>query len=505
MRYKLGILILLLLLAVPAVASAAPMDTLVIVNDRPLPPATQLYLEDGRALIPFRIIFEALAASVDWDEKTQIVTATKGTVKIILRIGNISASVNSSIATLDVAPKIIGGSTYVPLRFVSEALGAAVDYSDTMIVIKEKAAAPAADPAPAEPATPAPGGEKSIQDIAKLSASVLLVRTYDASGELLGSGSGFLAGSDGKVVTNYHVIDGAVYVEVVDSESNVYEVAGVTDYDTDRDIAILLVEGLPLTPLALGDSAAVEIGATAVAIGSPRRLQNTVSSGIISGRPDIEAYAYLQTTAPISPGSSGGALLNGRGEVIGVTTGYLADSQNLNLAIPINEVKPFLQKNGLTSVAKIREEMHPQVSYADLSEYLMDNYSVYQNNGFDFYFNHITMVESDTDSDTLYGFILMDRLAFSEVVSEFLDYPLTTRLNVELWMSAVLTEVQERYPDKYILIGITYVDFFETYPDVFPADAVSYNSDTGMWDIDYTFFFVYTDELTGGADYDWKL
>ena len=89
----------------------------------------------------------------------------------------------------------------------------------------------------------------------------------------------------------------------------------------------------------LGDSNKIEIGEKVVAIGNPLGYERTVSDGIISGLREEKGMKYLQITTPISPGSSGGALLNMYGEVIGITSmGYLGFAQNLNFAVPINYV-----------------------------------------------------------------------------------------------------------------------------------------------------------------------
>jgi hypothetical protein len=119
---------------------------------------------------------------------------------------------------------------------------------------------------------------------------------------------------------------------------------------------VLKANGSDFPIIALGDSDKVQVGEGVVSIGSPLSLEATVSSGIISSIRDLsEGNLHLfQTTAPISHGSSGGALLNMRGEVIGITTAQMTGGQNLNFAVPINIAKPLLTQ---TSLKKLGESI----------------------------------------------------------------------------------------------------------------------------------------------------
>jgi len=182
-------------------------------------------------------------------------------------------------------------------------------------------------------------------EIATLSRSVLTVYVYNSKREQIKTGSGFIAFNDSTIVTNNHVIENGVYVEVVSEDDVILTIAGILHYDVDSDIAILKTEaptGLPV--LKVGDSDHVQVGDTVYAIGSPYELKNTVSNGIISAirNPsmfrDVNNVYDFQTTASISPGSSGGALLNEYGEIIGVTTAQIIGGQNLNFAIPSSEL-----------------------------------------------------------------------------------------------------------------------------------------------------------------------
>lgn len=162
-----------------------------------------------------------------------------------------------------------------------------------------------------------------------------------------GTGSGFIIDSEGVVVTNAHVVDGADQVSVVlkDGRSYTGEVVG---QDTLTDLAVIRIQpDEPLPTVKLGDSDRLKPGEWAIAIGNPLGLDNTVTAGIISatGRSSAEIQvpdkrvSFIQTDAAINPGNSGGPLLNEQGEVVGVNTAIIGGAQGLGFAIPVNLVK----------------------------------------------------------------------------------------------------------------------------------------------------------------------
>jgi hypothetical protein len=194
---------------------------------------------------------------------------------------------------------------------------------------------------------------KDIPTVAKdaLKAVVLIV-VSDSSGKELKQGSGVVVSNDGKVATNFHVIDGAGSALVKFSNGAFYLVDGVLATDKEKDIAVLKAAGTDFATVPLGNSDDLQVGEEVVSIGSPLSLEATVSNGIVSSVRDLkdDKQPVFQTTAPISHGSSGGAMLNMRGEIIGIATAYMAGGQNLNFAVPINAVKPLLLKSGLSKL-----------------------------------------------------------------------------------------------------------------------------------------------------------
>ena len=159
----------------------------------------------------------------------------------------------------------------------------------------------------------------------------------------ISQGSGVVV-AENTIITNQHVIHGASKVIAIDSEGGVHVCTGTLAVDTYRDLALLECES-PLQPVALGDSEALAVGDSVVAIGNPRGLQGTVSTGIVSGPlREFSGVKYVQTTAPTSPGSSGGGLFAMDSSLIGITTLIFKDSQNLNLVVPVGYVQDLMAK-----------------------------------------------------------------------------------------------------------------------------------------------------------------
>lgn len=171
---------------------------------------------------------------------------------------------------------------------------------------------------------------------------------YNSSGESTGFGSAFAVGY-GLYLTNYHVIDGASSYMIYTEKDQGYEVSGVVAVDKTNDLALVKTKiRTNVPPLHIGSSQNVAKGQDVVAIGNPEGLQNTISTGIISGLRYINNQSLIQITAPIAPGSSGGPLFNKKGGVIGVTTSSLMEG-NLNFAVHIDYAKSWISKyNAMT-------------------------------------------------------------------------------------------------------------------------------------------------------------
>ena len=153
-----------------------------------------------------------------------------------------------------------------------------------------------------------------------------------------GLGSGFFVAPN-IIATNYHVMEGATNATCyLNNSETKYKIDGYVGVDKSVDLILLKVSTLNKPAIKLAVTTA-SIGQKVYVIGSPKGLPATISDGIISGMRDFEGYKLLQMTAPISPGSSGGPVLNSNGELIGISVSQLTEGQNLNFAIP----KSYLQ------------------------------------------------------------------------------------------------------------------------------------------------------------------
>lgn len=194
---------------------------------------------------------------------------------------------------------------------------------------------------------------QTAQEIAKKSfPSVVLLVMEDLSGQPISIGSGFFVANN-KIVTNAHVIEGAAkgYARLINNKSKL-DILGYTAIDEVHDLVLLEIKNSTATKLKLGDSDKLEVGEDVYAIGNPQGLEGTFSKGIISSIRDIDGHGIIQITAPISPGSSGGPLVNSRGDVIGIAFASYKSGQNLNFAIPIKYLKKLLDNS--TTLKKLR-------------------------------------------------------------------------------------------------------------------------------------------------------
>jgi serine protease Do len=169
-------------------------------------------------------------------------------------------------------------------------------------------------------------------------------------------GSGVIVSPDGYILTNNHVIDGATDIKVFLKDKREFK-GRVIGRDPKTDIAVVKIDATGLPTVTLGDSSKLQVGDYVLAIGDPFGIGETVTNGIVSatgrGGLDIENYEdFIQTDAPINPGNSGGALINARGELVGINTAILSSgggNEGIGFAIPINMARYVMDqilKNG---------------------------------------------------------------------------------------------------------------------------------------------------------------
>jgi S1-C subfamily serine protease len=199
--------------------------------------------------------------------------------------------------------------------------------------------------------------ELSVPEIVnKVQPTIVVIESKKASG--VARGSGFVIDSSGIVVTNLHVISGALNIGVKLPSGDVYDQIQVRAYDERKDLALIQIPGFNLPHASLGDSDLVKVGEKVVLIGNPLGvLEGSVTSGIVSGIRTVEGVRIIQTDASANPGNSGGPLLNAKGEVIGVLSFKLKGTENLNFVIPINYARGMLGINNNLTLQAFNEKI----------------------------------------------------------------------------------------------------------------------------------------------------
>jgi cytochrome c-type biogenesis protein CcmH/NrfG len=175
--------------------------------------------------------------------------------------------------------------------------------------------------------------------------STVVVVNFDAQGKQKSMGSGVVM-PDGDVVTNCHVVKDASRLTVRVGQTE--RPATLRYSDWDRDVCALSSSGLNAPAATVGSSKTLKVGAKVYAIGAPKGLELTLSDGLVSSLRTLDGGQYIQTTAAISPGSSGGGLYDDKGALVGLTTFYFAGGQSLNFAVPIDWVKDLPKRNTKT-------------------------------------------------------------------------------------------------------------------------------------------------------------
>ena len=234
------------------------------------------------------------------------------------------------------------------------------------------------------------GDQMSIVDIAKKAgpavvgvvSKITTTTFFGMSQEQEGGGSGIIINSDGYIITNQHVINGATTVKVVLNNGKEYD-AKLIGQDRKTDLAVIKIEETNLPTAELGQSSALEVGELAVAIGNPMGLEfaGSVTAGVISAlnrtmTVDGRQYTLIQTDAAINPGNSGGALVNKYGQVIGINTVKIGASgyEGMGFAIPIDIAMPII--NELLESGYVKGRPVIGVSLREINEQISKRYNL---------------------------------------------------------------------------------------------------------------------------------
>ena len=216
-------------------------------------------------------------------------------------------------------------------------------YDKELTIPKPSIVSPQSTMIPTPSSRTIPIEECSYEQLASFATSVVMIKTFGPDQKVLCFGSGVVLHRDGYILTNLHVVSGGEYYSVLyENDTNEYITTQFVKYHDIYDLAILKVNRTSKALPVKMDGQLVR-GQKIVAIGSPLGLFNSVSDGIVSGFRDIRQMSMIQFTAAISNGSSGGALLDMQGRLVGLITAGFNDGQNLNLAVPAHIIYQFAQ------------------------------------------------------------------------------------------------------------------------------------------------------------------
>jgi S1-C subfamily serine protease len=330
---------------------------------------------------------------------------------------------------------------------------------------------------------------KTIQDVAKESSKVLLLYTYDKHGFIISTGSGFIVSEDGKVLTNFHVVDGANKVRAVNDNGEYIDIKGIYTYNKDQDIALLQLDSTKKFPyVQLGDSDKLQQGERIIAIGSPKGFQNTLSEGLVSSfRKDMRSgFADIQISAAISPGSSGGALFNMNGEVVGITYAKINGGENINFAIPINEAKLLMGNTSNLSPISTIEKYDEKIAYAAFENYLQETYDYFWLGDTKIYLDDFDVeLSSDGKIMEIYAYISDNKnnyQNYQKVMRDISDIQKNSvKVEVQQWIYKPLKDGKNFFPDKDMYLGLYTVALFDKNPSDPEWDYTVYDKELGKW------------------------
>ncbi|MDN4066678.1 trypsin-like peptidase domain-containing protein [Paenibacillus vini] len=477
------LIILVLFFPSAAVAANKPSSNKmqIFLDDKELIFQNAPLVYEGNTMVPFRSLFEALGVSVIYDGPSKTIRAQKGNTTVNLTLGQNVAFVDNTAVKLSVSPLVVKGNTYVPLRFVSQSF----DYSITLQGKQIFLASPSMVNTPSSILSPPQSSSSTVsqdltaEQIGEFSDRVVYIEALNSNGEAYASGSGVIVGSDGEIITNFHVIEGSSSVRIYFSSSDSVVTSFVTIYDKERDLALLKVGKAGLPKVSIGDSSKLKLGEAVVAIGSPLGFTNSLSSGVVSTPLRmVDGSRFIQMTAPIDHGSSGGALFNMRGELVGVTTALIESSANLNLAIPSEDIKAFLSKprnsqlltsivspvGSVVSTGPITNSITPQ----QLESYMDENYSVMDYKGLTLHFDWFVMLSNDGKTYSIGG-----TMKDSREWSEWASYQINDHFTMPGMVYFILNELAKDLNLKNTFMGLYLNTYFSFYPTAFPPSSIT--------------------------------
>ena len=337
-----------------------------------------------------------------------------------------------------------------------------------------------------------------------ISPSVVYIETYDSTGKGVASGSGFVVSADGKIATNYHVINGAYSAKVKTHDGKILDVTKVFAYDSVQDMALIKINASGLKPVTLGDSGNIGTGDKIYTIGNPLGLDDTMSDGLISSKLRVvNGATYIQISAPISHGSSGGVLVNEQAETIGITSAGIDEGQNLNFAIPINSLKPIMTQDINKTLAQlvggsvvvappvVAPVVVPVSKMTDsqFQSYLNANYGSLTIDGltvrFNWQMNKMTLPERDE--------VIQSTMDSGQYLNWLTLLNNNRKSSIQSFLSDVNVQIHNNYPNKKFFGTVIYQGYWNYYPiETFPASEISYSDYMHQWLVTHVAATIYS-------------
>ncbi|WP_127530632.1 stalk domain-containing protein [Paenibacillus kobensis] len=461
--------------AVSATAAQPPIS--VVLDGTKLALGQPPYMVGGTTLVPMKPIFDALGASVTWEQGTKTVIARKGSITVTLQAGAKTAVVNGTNVKLDVPVQVKNGTTFVPVRFISESFSAEVKWNAAkqQIVIRSAEALWQAEQEQMEKER-----LSSIlttgQNVALNDEKVVMIQTD------LGQGSGVIIG-DQDILTNYHVMNEAKSANAVTVDGETFEVEGVVASSEQSDLAIIRTKKpLYIDPIDFAWSFDLNKGDPVIAIGSPLGVQNTATEGIVSNFTYEGDVEYIQFSAPTDHGSSGGGLFNQYGELVGITSSGLDDTNtDISFAVSVYNVWDLLDELDANPDAKpafIKSKLPDtldNLTSDQLASFMNDNFgSIATSNGQAELSDWNVTVGSD-------GWIQMESTID---YSFYTIYGERSMPQIGEWALMNGYEVRKRLPNKMVRIIINFDRVVNFEPRGYKPEEVTKTED-GKWRVKF--------------------
>lgn len=468
-----------LLLPLTVQAAAVQQAVTVILDGQTLAFTVSPIKQNGVTLVQMGPLFQALGAQTTWEPKTQTLIVRKDYKTITFKVGAAKATVNGEAKELPVPAALSGQEVMVPLRWASEELHAEVSWDGERNAIVITSEDELYNQLYEEWEQKQAISLTTQEIVAMNDSKVVLIETDQ------GQGSGVIVGRN-RVATNFHVMEGATEGTVTLHNGIEYKIKGVAAYDEDADVAIIQTErAWNIGAVTLGDYYGAAKGDRVVAIGSPLGMQNTVSEGVISNYMEGDSVSYFQISAPIDSGSSGGALFNKAGELIGLTTSGIERSRaNLNFAVSAEAIQFLLWD---------LEESSPKVAFvpsslpSTLKGASLDRIQEVAAKEFSQLWTIMGAIELTgwkASRDTA-GTLQLE----AEINPMFYNfYADSIARDLRLWAANTGLTLNELLPDDQIEISVYYTSTFTFEPKGFAAGEVTQLAN-GSWQVRYPVVF----------------